>query len=168
MPGHNRDHCHAYRTIEDLQAMQASGAQSKTGVVVGGGLLGLECAKALRDMGLEAHVVEFSPRLMAMQVDEGGGRVLRAKVEELGLHVHTGRNTLEITDGARARHRMVFADGTHLEGDMIVFADLTTHLAATGRTCARQKHRRTGFARLLVLPPARGWAKDVQLCSLGV
>jgi len=122
VPGRDREHCFVYRTIEDLEAMTASGAKSKTGVVVGGGLLGLECAKALRDLGLETHVVEFAPRLMAVQVDEGGGRTLRAKIEELGLHVHTGRNTVEITDGARARHRMVFADGTYLETDMIVFS----------------------------------------------
>ncbi|MBP8230096.1 MAG: FAD-dependent oxidoreductase, partial [Xylophilus sp.] len=122
VPGRDREHIHVYRTIEDLEAMQASGAKSKTGVVVGGGLLGLECAKALCDMGLETHVIEFAPRLMAVQVDEGGGRVLRAKIEELGLHVHTSHNTQEITDGARARHRMVFADGTYLETDMIVFS----------------------------------------------
>lgn len=122
VPGRDRAHCFVYRTIEDLEAMQASGAKSKTGVVVGGGLLGLECAKALRDMGLETHVVEFAPRLMAVQVDEGGGRVLRARIEELGVQVHTGRNTQEITDGARARHRMLFADGTWLETDMIVFS----------------------------------------------
>lgn len=122
VPGRDREHCFVYRTIEDLVAMKASGAKSTSGVVVGGGLLGLECAKALRDMGLDTHVVEFAPRLMAVQVDEGGGRMLQAKIEELGLHVHTGRNTLEITDGARARHRMVFADGSHLETDMIVFS----------------------------------------------
>ena len=122
VPGRDRPHCFVYRTIEDLEAMQAAGARSKSGVVVGGGLLGLECAKALRDMGLETHVVEFAPRLMAVQVDEGGGRVLRAKIEALGVHVHTSRNTLEITDGATARHRMVFADGSHLETDMIVFS----------------------------------------------
>lgn len=122
VPGRDRPHCHVYRTIEDLQAMQASGAKSTSGVVIGGGLLGLECAKALRDMGLQTHVVEFSPRLMAVQVDEGGGRLLRTKIEALGVQVHTGRNTTEITDGATARHRMVFADGTHLETDMIVFS----------------------------------------------
>ncbi len=91
-------------------------------MVIGGGLLGLECAKALRDMGLETHVVEFAPRLMAVQVDEGGGRVLQAQIERLGVQVHTGRNTQQITDGARARHRMVFADGSHLEADMVVFS----------------------------------------------
>jgi nitrite reductase (NADH) large subunit len=122
VPGRDRPHCHVYRTIEDLEAMQASGKVSKSGVVIGGGLLGLECAKALRDMGLQTHVVEFAPRLMAVQVDEGGGRVLREKIEALGVQVHTNRNTVEITDGAAARHRLVFTDGTWLETDMLVFS----------------------------------------------
>jgi nitrite reductase (NADH) large subunit len=78
IPGRERERCFVYRTIEDLDAMKAAGAKSKNGVVVGGGLLGLECAKALRDMGLDTHVVEFAPRLMAVQVDDGGGRILRA------------------------------------------------------------------------------------------
>jgi nitrite reductase (NADH) large subunit len=94
LPGRERADCFVYRTIEDLEAMKACGARSKTGTVVGGGLLGLECAKALRDMGLETHVVEFAPRLMAVQVDEGGGRVLRSRIEELGVTVHTQKNTL--------------------------------------------------------------------------
>jgi len=120
--GNDRADCFVYRTIEDLEAMTECGARSKTGVVVGGGLLGLECAKALRDLGLETHVVEFAPRLMAVQVDDDGGRILRSKIEELGVKVHTSRNTVEIVDGARARHRMVFADGSYLETDMIVFS----------------------------------------------
>lgn len=120
--GSERDQCFVYRTIEDLEAMKAAGAISRKGVVVGGGLLGLECAKALRDLGLETHVVEFAPRLMAVQVDDEGGRILRSKIEALGVQVHTERNTVEITDGRSARHRMVFADGTHLETDMIVFS----------------------------------------------
>ncbi|RUP32471.1 MAG: nitrite reductase large subunit, partial [Curvibacter sp.] len=122
VPGHDRADCFVYRTIEDLEAMTECGARSRSGVVVGGGLLGLECAKALRDLGLQTHVVEFAPRLMAVQVDEGGGRVLRHKIEDLGLQVHTQKNTLQIIDGETARHRMVFADGSHLETDMIVFS----------------------------------------------
>jgi nitrite reductase (NADH) large subunit len=122
VPGRDRSHIFVYRTIEDLEEMTASGAKSRSGVVIGGGLLGLECAKALYDMKLETHVVEFAPRLMAVQVDDDGGRVLRHKIEALGLQVHTGRNTVEITDGATARHRMVFADGSWLETDMIVFS----------------------------------------------
>ena len=122
VPGADRKDCFVYRTIEDLEAMQECGARSRTGVVVGGGLLGLECAKALRDMGLAAHVVEFAPRLMAVQVDDPGARVLRARIEELGVGVHTQKNTLAIIDGDEGTHRMQFADGSHLDTDMIVFS----------------------------------------------
>ena len=122
VPGADRKDCFVYRTIEDLEAMQEAGARSKSGVVIGGGLLGLECAKALRDLGLNAHVVEFAPRLMAVQVDDHGARVLRTRIEELGVGVHTGKNTLAIVDGEDTTHRMHFADGTHLDTDMIVFS----------------------------------------------
>ena len=61
VPGHERENCLVYRTIEDLEAIEAAAKGSKVGVVVGGGLLGLEAAKALRDLGLETHVVEFAP-----------------------------------------------------------------------------------------------------------
>ncbi|KND55904.1 Nitrite reductase [NAD(P)H] large subunit [Candidatus Paraburkholderia kirkii] len=120
--GKDREGCFVYRTIEDLEAMQVFGAHSKTGTVIGGGLLGLEAAKALRDMGLATHVVEFAPRLMAVQVDEGGGRMLRGKIEALGVTVHTGKNTLAIVDGEGAVNRMNFADDTYLDTDMIVFS----------------------------------------------
>ncbi len=126
VPGRDRDGCLVYRTIEDLEAMTAWGRKSKVGVVVGGGLLGLECAKALKDMGLQTHVVEFAPRLMTVQVDDMGGRLLRRKIEALGVTVHTGKNTLEIVDGAGlgvgGRHAMKFADGSQLQTDMIVFS----------------------------------------------
>ena len=122
VPGKDRADCFAYRTIEDLEAMTECGARSRSGVVIGGGLLGLECAKALRDMKLDTHVVEFAPRLMAVQVDEAGGAMLRRKIEDLGVGVHLSKNTTEITDGQQARHRLVFADGTHLETDMVVFS----------------------------------------------
>jgi len=146
VPGRERADCFVYRTIEDLKAMKACGARSRSGVVVGGGLLGLECAKALRDMGLETHVVEFAPRLMTVQVDEGGGRALRASIEGLGVHVHTGRNTVEIADGAGARHRMVFADGTHLEADMIVFSAGIRPRDELARQCALAIGPRGGVA----------------------
>ena len=146
VPGRNRPQCFVYRTIEDLEAMRESSTRSRRGVVVGGGLLGLECAKALRDLGLETHVVEFAPRLMTVQVDDGGGRVLRARIEALGVQVHTGRNTLEITDGATARHRMVFADGTHLETDMIVFSAGIRPQDALARQCALAIGPRGGVA----------------------
>jgi len=122
VPGKERKDCFVYRTIEDLEAMLECGSRAKSGVVIGGGLLGLECAKALRDMQLATHVVEFAPRLMAVQVDDLGGRMLRTKIEALGVTVHTQKSTQRIVDGEGATHRMEFADGSVLETDMIVFS----------------------------------------------
>ena len=59
--------------------------------------LDLKPAKALRDLDLETHVVEFAPRLMAVQIDDLGGKVLRRKIEDLGVKVHTQK---------RHNHRM--------------------------------------------------------------
>ena len=122
IPGRDRAGCFVYRTLDDLDAIRAASARARVGVVVGGGLLGLEAAKALVDLGLETHVVEFAPRLMAVQIDDAGGRVLRSRIAELGVCIHTGKNTAEITDGGDYAHRMRFADGTELEADLIVFS----------------------------------------------
>ena len=122
IPGNDRADCLVYRTIDDLEAMQACGTRASIGTVLGGGLLGLECAKALRDLGLETHVVEFAPSLMAVQVDAAGGQMLRGRIEGLGVAVHTGKNTQQIVVGEHTTHRMLFTDGTHLDTDMIVFS----------------------------------------------
>ena len=122
VPGHDRKGCLVYRTIDDLEAISEAARDAKVGTVVGGGLLGLEAAKALKDLGLETHVVEFAPRLMAVQVDEGGGAMLRRKIEGLGVHIHTSKNTKLITDGEGVGHQMQFADGEVLNTDMIVFS----------------------------------------------
>lgn len=146
VPGRERADIFVYRTIEDLEAMLECGARSRSGTVVGGGLLGLECAKALRDMSLATHVVEFAPRLMAVQVDEGGARVLRRKIEDLGVTVHTEKNTLQIVEGETARHRMLFADGSHLETDMIVFSAGIRPRDELARACGLELGPRGGVA----------------------
>ncbi|MEI7345606.1 nitrite reductase large subunit NirB [Dickeya chrysanthemi] len=120
--GNDRPGCLVYRTLDDLDAIADYARGSRSGVVVGGGLLGLEAANALRQLGLETHVVEFAPRLMAVQLDDGGAQLLRRKIEALGLHVHTSKETLAITAGEQARHRMNFADGSSLETDLILFS----------------------------------------------
>lgn len=122
IPGNDREACLVYRTIEDLEAMRFSAQTSKIGVVIGGGLLGLEAAKALVDLGLESHVVEFAPRLMPVQLDEGGAAVLKRKIQQLGVGVHTSKATKVIEEGEQARHRLVFADGESLETDFVLFS----------------------------------------------
>jgi nitrite reductase (NADH) large subunit len=122
IPGNERKNCFVYRTIDDLNAIATAGQTSKVGVVIGGGLLGLEAAKALKDLGLKTHVVEFAPRLMAVQIDDGAGALLRKKIEELDVSVHTQKNTKNIIDGEECVHRMNFADGSHIETDVILFS----------------------------------------------
>src|SRR2546421_3264548 len=120
--GKDRRHCFVYRTIEDLEVITDTARRSKVGTVIGGGLLGLEAAKALQDLGLETHIVEFASRLMAVQLDDSAGRLLKKKIEALGAKVHLQKNTKEIVDGETCRHKMVFIDGTSLETDLIVFS----------------------------------------------
>ncbi len=122
IPGSNRPGCFVYRTLDDLDAIRSASARAKSGTVIGGGLLGLEAAKALKDLGLETHVVEFAPRLMAVQIDDAGAGMLRGHIAELGVGVHTAKQTTAIDDGSERRHRMRFADGTSLETDLIVFS----------------------------------------------
>lgn len=122
VPGADHPRCLTYRTIDDLGQIRARAKGSRIGVVVGGGLLGLECANALRNLGLETHVVEFAPGLMGVQLDEGGSAMLRRKVEALGVRVHTSVNTKAIVAGEASELKMEFADGASLETDMIVFS----------------------------------------------
>jgi nitrite reductase (NADH) large subunit len=133
--------CFVYRTIDDVAALrqwvtdaQARAASGRTarpvaGAVVGGGLLGLEAAGALTALGVETHVVEFAPRLMPLQVDEGGGEALKRLVGQLGVHVHAGTATSKLTAGRDGRvHRMVSQrvgdEGSpdRLDVDVVVFA----------------------------------------------
>ena len=108
-----------YRTIEDLDAMLAWGATSKRAAVIGGGLLGLEAAKAVLDMGLETHVIEFATKLMPRQLDERGSQILISQIEDLGAKVHLNKSTKEIVGDGRVQ-AMHFADGSTLDVDMIV------------------------------------------------
>lgn len=122
VPGHDRKNCFVYRTIEDLEAMTDAAKTAQVGAVIGGGLLGLEAAKALQDLKLKTHVVQFSPRLMAAQLDDGGAQMLANKIEALGVSVLTSKNTTQIVDGTDCLHKMLFSDGTELETDMILFS----------------------------------------------
>jgi nitrite reductase (NADH) large subunit len=145
VPGHDRANCLVYRTIEDLEAMQAAAQSGKVGVVVGGGLLGLEAAKALKDLGLQTHVVEFAPRLMAVQLDEAGGAMLRRKIEALGVTVHTGKNTSIITDGEHCVNKMCFADGEELETDVVLFSAGIRPRDDIARDCGLEVGQRGGI-----------------------
>ena len=138
VPGNDLPSCHVYRTVDDLDAIRADAQRTQdaghapVGVVIGGGLLGLEAANALRSFGLHAHVVEMAPRLMAQQLDEAGGALLSRMITELGISVHVGVGTESIQPAQRNRPvrrsadddsvRVTLSDGTFIDAGVVVFA----------------------------------------------
>ena len=115
-----------YRTIEDLDAIMAYAKKIKQNgateaAVLGGGLLGLEAAKAVYDLGLNPHVVEFAPRLMPRQLDKGASDMLQAKIEELNIGIHLNKATQYI-DGEDCIKGMMFANDELLKVDMLVIS----------------------------------------------
>jgi nitrite reductase (NADH) large subunit len=130
IPGADLPGVFVYRTIDDVAALRGWVDEQERelrrrvrGAVVGGGLLGLEAAGALQALGVESTVVEFAPRLMALQVDEGGGEALRRLISALGISVRTSTATAKLR-AAQTGHvgRMDFADGGHLDVDVVVIA----------------------------------------------
>src|SRR6478672_8042444 len=120
VPGRDLAGCFVYRTIEDLEAIRDASITASRGVVIGGGLLGLEAANALVQLGLETHVVEMAPRLMPVQLDDGGGAALVRHIEKLGVTVHAGAATQAIVGDGRVR-ALETADGP-IETDLVVFS----------------------------------------------
>jgi nitrite reductase (NADH) large subunit len=136
LPGKDLPGCFVYRTIDDLEAIRMYAKDRKIGAVIGGGLLGLEAANALTNLGLETHVVEFADRLMPLQVDEGGGAALRRRIEALDVRVHTAMRTTELAaniDGAVTTIRFDGADD--LDVDLVVFSAGIRPQDALARKC---------------------------------
>ncbi|MGW1896470.1 nitrite reductase large subunit NirB [Streptomyces hirsutus] len=147
VPGKDARGCFVYRTIEDLLAIEEYAKNATTGAVVGGGLLGLEAAGALDGLGLTTHIVEFAPRLMPVQVDDGGGSALLRTIESMGLTVHTGTGTQEIVTGDDgAVTGMKLSDGSELATDLVVFSAGVRPRDRLARDCGLTVGERGGIA----------------------
>ena len=110
-----------YRTIEDLDQIISYAGNVKRGAVLGGGLLGLEAAKALHDLQLNVQVIEFAPRLMPRQLDEAGAAMLKHKIETLGIEILLGKNTSKIRGNGKLAG-LDFSDGSSLHTEMLVIS----------------------------------------------
>ena len=107
----------AFRSLADMRAIRAAGAGARTAVVVGGGLLGLEAARGLRELGVAVTVVHLADRLMELQLDPLAARLLERRIRALGIEVLCSRRTEAVTERGVA-----LADGTEVRGDLVVFA----------------------------------------------
>ena len=122
IPGVEKEGVFVYRTIDDLDLIKNYAVNARVGAVMGGGLLGLEAAKALIDLGIEeTHVVEFAPRLMPRQIDSAGSGMLLSKLKSLGLNIHLNKNTAAFV-GDHKIEALKFNDDTSLPIDMMVIS----------------------------------------------
>lgn len=121
IPGHEFDSVIGWRTIEDTERMIEIAQTKKEAIVIGGGLLGLECARGLLDQGMNVTVVHLADWLMEMQLDQKAGEMLKEDLERQGMRFELGANTKEIlgdTDVTGIR----LADGRELLADLVVMA----------------------------------------------
>ncbi len=108
-----------FRTLDDCTDITRYAAGAKRAVVLGGGLLGLEAAKGLLNLGLEVHIVHLLGHLMDSQLDPEAGAMLRREIEGMGVHLHMDTHTTAV-QGNGPITELVFADGSTLSCDMLV------------------------------------------------
>jgi nitrite reductase (NADH) large subunit len=119
--GTEKDGVFALRTLDDALAIKAYAQEVSTAVVIGGGLLGLETARALRTAGLDVTVVEFFPYLLPRQLDEEGAQVLQALLEAQGLHIVTDATTTAVL-GVPCADCIQLQSGAKVTGDLVLFS----------------------------------------------
>jgi nitrite reductase (NADH) large subunit len=119
--GADKEGVFTLRSLEDALAIKGYAARVDKAVVIGGGLLGLETARALHDAGLVAHVIEIADYLLPRQVDQEGAQVLRAILEAQGLELTTG-TVVEAILGEERAERVLAEDGRDFPGQLILFS----------------------------------------------
>ncbi|MGJ7912679.1 nitrite reductase large subunit NirB [Neobacillus sp. LXY-1] len=110
-----------FRDIGDTEVMLAASKKYKKAAVIGGGLLGLEAAMGLINLGMDVSVIHLGPYLMERQLDPTAGRLLQDELEKQGMSFYLEKQTQEIYGDQRVKG-LLFSDGTSLEADLIVMA----------------------------------------------
>ena len=111
---------HTLWTWEDLIKLNKSLQDAKKAVVIGGGLLGLEAAYKISEMGIKVSLVEGMARLLPKQLDEEGSEVFKSKVESLGISVYCGKTVTAFEGNNGFVEQVHMADGTILEADVVI------------------------------------------------
>jgi nitrite reductase (NADH) large subunit len=160
MPGVNRRGVFVYRTIEDLDAIMAFAKTARSVAVLGGGLLGLEAARAVQQAGLTTHVIEVAPRLMPRQLDDNAAALLRERIEELGVEVLVGKSPRTITgEGDEGSvSGIAFGDGSELAVEMVIVSAGIRPVPGSKSASAAASWSTTACAR--AIPTSSHWVKS--------
>ncbi|MFB3168399.1 nitrite reductase large subunit NirB [Neobacillus sp. 179-C4.2 HS] len=121
IPGTDKQGVVTFRTMEDCQKMIEISKKNKEAVVIGGGVLGLEAAKGLLNLGMDVNVVHIGSYLMERQLDETAARMLQVELESQGMKFLLQKETKEIVGDIGAKG-VIFKDGTKVEANLIVMA----------------------------------------------
>ncbi|MCU7258417.1 FAD-dependent oxidoreductase, partial [Pseudomonas aeruginosa] len=121
IPGSDLPSVIGWRTIDDTKRMMEIAQTKQKAIVIGGGLLGLECARGLLDQGMEVTVIHLAEWLMEMQLDRKAGQMLKNDLEQQGMRFELQANTQEIL-GDKDVEAVRLADGRVLEADLVVMA----------------------------------------------
>ena len=116
-----KDGVFVFRTLDDCNNISNYAAKAKRAAVIGGGLLGLEAARGLLNLGVETHVVHLMPHLMEVQLDQPAGGVLQNAMEQMGVTVHLERATTAILGNGHVTG-LKFKDGSELDCDLVVIS----------------------------------------------
>ena len=144
IPGVDKKGVFVYRTFDDILAIKKYIPKATKAAVIGGGLLGLEAAKAVMDDGLKTSVIEFAPRLMPRQLDELGASMLRHKLESFDLEVLLNKSTEKILGNGKITG-MQFTDGSVLETDLLVISAGIKPRDELAKSCDLEVHPRGGI-----------------------
>ncbi|MEH7306666.1 nitrite reductase large subunit NirB [Neobacillus drentensis] len=121
IPGANKEGVISFRTIEDCQTMMDTAKHYKKAIVIGGGVLGLEAAKGLLNLGMDVTVVHNGRNLMERQLDETAAKLLQTELNRQGLRFIFEKETKEICGNKRVE-KVTFQDGTEIAADLVVMA----------------------------------------------
>lgn len=121
IPGADKEGVIAFRDIRDCETMMETSKAYKKAAVIGGGLLGLEAARGLLHLGMEATVIHINDYLMERQLDEPAARMLQRELESQGMKFLLNKQSASITGRGRVK-ALQFADGSELKTDLIVMA----------------------------------------------
>ncbi|ATH64436.1 nitrite reductase large subunit [Staphylococcus nepalensis] len=140
IPGSQLNSVIGWRTIDDTERMIEIAQTNKHAIVIGGGLLGLECARGLMDQGMEVTVIHLAEWLMEMQLDKKAGELLKADLEAQGMHFKMEARTEKIL-GEHDVTGIELADGTTLKADLVVMAVGIRPYTQVAQSCGLEVNR---------------------------